>query len=359
MAETGVVPKEAKIQSLQVLRGLAAIAVAFYHVYIILHEQTDRLIFPGLAGHGFLGVNLFFVISGFVIFTVHQKEFGDTSKIPSYLYKRFSRVYPIYWLYLTLFLIAAYLGLGFPDFSWDPVNLFSSYALFSFNDPVTFPLKVAWTLFYEIRFYLVFLAFFVSFRLGMAICAAWAVALVAAFLWKLQAPFDLLEPWNLYFLFGIAAALLVKRLPARIGPPILAVGLLVLVVYLIVFDIPEIAVLARQYPYLHFVLAPMFASILMGFILTERAYAIRFPKPLMFLGDASYSIYLVHSAVISVLSIVSKKFGIMSRIGEAPLFLIIFVVAVTVGAIAYVIVEVPLMKALRGKLPGRPVAVAT
>lgn len=338
-----------KIQSLQVLRGVAAIFVALYHVYIILDEHTGVKIFEPLTRFGFLGVNLFFVISGLVIFTVHRADFGEVSRIPNYLYKRFSRVYPIYWIYLTVFLVAAYAGLGYPDFSWAPINIFSSYALFSFNDPVTFPLKVAWTLFYEIRFYLIFIVFFFSRTLGYVVCSIWAALLVAAYFLKLDAPLDMLEPWNVYFLFGIVGALMVERLSPTWGIGLFAAGLAMLVYYGTAYYIPVIAVLAREYSYLHFLLAPAFTLVLTGLILAERRYSLKMPKLAMFVGDASYSIYLVHSAVISLLSIIAAKFGLMALLGQEILFVVLFLASVTAGSVAYLLVEVPLMKLMRGR----------
>src|SRR5580698_4161777 len=90
--------------SLQAGRGIAALMVVLFHTIIFFAgDSWDRyslhLAFrtAGLA----LGVEYFFVLSGAVILLAHRDDIGHIATVPSYLWKRFRRVYPIYWIVLT------------------------------------------------------------------------------------------------------------------------------------------------------------------------------------------------------------------------------------------------------------------
>ncbi|NTY80603.1 acyltransferase family protein [Citrobacter werkmanii] len=83
-----------KFQSIQALRALAAIMVIVFHSSIIIPQPDIKgtlWTIPGFTDFGFFGVNLFFVISGFIIADVLSKE---SFSILSYFKKRFFRIYP-------------------------------------------------------------------------------------------------------------------------------------------------------------------------------------------------------------------------------------------------------------------------
>ncbi len=72
------------------------------------------------------------------------------------------------------------------------------------------------------------------------------------------------------------------------------------------------------------------------------------------LGDASYSLYLVHSAAISAAVIIISKLGLQNSVPHALLFIPVLAGAIVAGVAAHLLVEKPLMKALRR--PKRPTA---
>jgi len=335
------------IVSLQVMRGLAAVAVVFYHVYIILMspEYGEHVVFQQLARHGFLGVGFFFVLSGFIIFMAHARDIGRPSTVPTYVYKRVARVYPAYWIYLTAFICAAGAGIGYPDFSWDIGNLTSSYLLMAFVEEMTLPLKVAWTLVYEIRFYAIFILLLIFGTPFLWAFVVWGGAVVVAFLILGTNVPDVIALWNLYFLAGMLGLLALDRVPAKLGGWIFLTGVALFVVYGFVgSDILRIRHLEDNRPELHFLLVPAFLALILGGVLIERAYNIRFPSVLTLLGDASYSIYLVHSAAISAIVLVSRKLGLIESMGLELFFVFAFIAATFVGILAYFIVEKPLIR---------------
>ncbi|NBN78056.1 acyltransferase family protein [Microvirga tunisiensis] len=355
--------KSKSIETIQAQRGLAAIYVALYHVYIIFMEPQygSQVVFKEISRHGFLGVAYFFVLSGFIISLAHARDIGSTSSLLPYVRKRFERVYPAYWVYLTGFILASAIGLGYPDFSWSPLNLFSSYVLLPLNSDLTLPIKVAWTLVHEVMFYLLFAVFFINVRLGYIVFAAWFVALGLNFFLKFSPDSYFLSEWNLYFIGGIAAFLIYRRLPARYGLAVLLAGIALLAAYVLLSsNVGRIRDLsAAQNHNLHLLLIPAFLLIVAGTALHEQHSRLSVPLLFRFLGDASYSIYLVHSAVISVMAIIGKKLGLFGMLGYEAFFVVCFVGSVVGGSLAYLLVEKPIMlffrrrRAAAAVTPGR------
>ena len=87
-----------QIQSLQVFRGLAALGVVAHHAVLSTESFVGTLPEP-LAlwlGMGFLGVDFFFVLSGFIIMYAHMDDARTSAALKRYAFKRLSRIYPAY-----------------------------------------------------------------------------------------------------------------------------------------------------------------------------------------------------------------------------------------------------------------------
>lgn len=338
------------IRSLQVGRGAAAIAVAIYHCYLILLQKTGVPIFGSVAQFGYLGVPFFFVLSGFIIALAHGRDIDQPSALCPYVMKRFLRVYPLYWLLSIFYIVAASTGLGDPDFSWNPVHLIEDVLLIhatpNFNSP---PLKVAWTLFYEIRFYLFFGLAIMSRRLGILALVVWLAALVLV---RPTSDFmiETLSYWNLAFVFGMIAHVLYRKLPARLWWPFLAVGIAML---LLSFSLAGPMELRDRRSVMIIPVSLGFASVMLGIAMLEGRAALKFGKLPMLLGDASYAIYLVHSAVISVAVAVYLKSGLDDLVPIPVAYFGILIVAIGAGVVAHWILEKPILAwGQRFKLPG-------
>src|ERR1700709_2030127 len=91
-------------KSLQAGRGLAALMVIFYHCEGIIslskYWHSSRHYFR----FGASGVDFFFVLRGIVLFDGHQFDIGKIDKLREYAWKRFRRIYPIYWVVLLALL---------------------------------------------------------------------------------------------------------------------------------------------------------------------------------------------------------------------------------------------------------------
>lgn len=150
--------------------------------------------------------------------------------------------------------------------------------------------------------------------------------------------------WRSYFLWGIAAALVVDRVSPRLAVAALALGLAMLLAYLQHHNLTMAQLTAR--PDLLFWLAPAFALIVTGVVRLERHLGGAAPRALTLLGDASYAIYLVHSACLSALAIALK--AMPWPLLPTPLLFVAMAAASTgVGYAAHCAIERPLLARLR------------
>ena len=177
--EGRMVTNTGKLLEVQMLRFLAATMVLFGHVQ---HEITTR---PTVAGQGFVeftplfwagGVDVFFVISGFIMYHLSRSEFGGEHASRRFLLRRLARIAPTYWLFTTAMLVAISL---FPSQiihdKIDPLHVASSYAFFPAANPYGryYPiLMLGWTINFEMMFYLVFtLAMYFRRSVGVVLIA--------------------------------------------------------------------------------------------------------------------------------------------------------------------------------------------
>jgi len=162
-------PVRKKINTIQLLRGLAALAVVIHHIAGYLKETHHLSIFHNYGRIGFAGVDLFFVISGFIIHFTSKSYLNNPSKLGEYWKKRIIRVYPIYWIvtigiFIVQFVLpilnkSAALNTGYP---MEVSAFLKTFTLF----PVHFAINpVSWTLSFELFFYLMFSLLIISKRL--------------------------------------------------------------------------------------------------------------------------------------------------------------------------------------------------
>jgi peptidoglycan/LPS O-acetylase OafA/YrhL len=330
-------------------RGLAAVAVVGFHTNIILKqpEYGGQDIFGWLSSLGWLGVNFFFILSGFIIFFAHSKDIGRPEQLPNYLWRRFSRVYPAYWILLTLFIAAAAAGLGHPDFSWETGHFVTAYSLVQTVDMPTLPLKVAWTLLFEVKFYLLFAILLISRRWGMILMVGWALAILLRNCFQplpdwgnLLPDFGLLNIWNIYFVIGMVTAWLYRRLPDGYATLLVAAGSALLLG--LSYNLPDMKATTLD-PLLMILLGLGLAMFLLGVALAERRYAYRIPSWMLSLGNASYSIYLIHSAVISMFAGIYYR-RLFDTLPDYAAYLIAFSASIAAGTVFHLLAERPMLQ---------------
>ncbi|MFJ4921305.1 acyltransferase family protein [Streptomyces sp. NPDC088725] len=180
-------PKHNRLRSLDGLRLLAALMVCLYHYagrggqVADAWGQSPRHLFPDLsafAAYGSMGVQVFFVISGFVIC---MSSWGRT--LGDFFRSRVSRLYPAYWAAIVLVTAACFI---LPSVS-EPLRLHEvlvNFTMLQQPTGVNRVLGVCWTLWVEARFYLLFALFVVwkgvNYRRVVIFCCLWTVATALA-----------------------------------------------------------------------------------------------------------------------------------------------------------------------------------
>jgi exopolysaccharide production protein ExoZ len=334
--------------SVQMLRGLAALAVALAHLHAVEKFLGDAKLVGNWALAGFGGVDLFFVISGFVMVWTTAGAQGRADVIPAFLWARISRIYPLWWLVCGT-LVAVWLvrpGWVFASHHADaPPDLLTSMLLLP---DTTEPLHaVGWTLIHELWFYAVFaVLLLVPARLLPVMLGGWALVVAVAAL-VMPAPGDpwlklVRHPLTLEFILGAGVGLAAVRgvFPA---PRVLAgaAGLwLVLAALSARADAP---VLFAQEWWRVLVFGVPSAALVWGLVGMERA-GWRAPVPLVRLGDWSYALYLIHVPVFAALGRLAAPVatpGLGDSLVAVPVAL---AVAVGAAAVLHHLFERPVLR---------------
>ncbi len=301
-------PKEqvtVPLPSIQMLRAVAALAVLFGHLGPSLYEfGYDPTLIPAFD-FGAAGVDLFFVISGFIMIYTSEQLFAQRSASQVFLSRRLIRIIPLYWV-LTTVAVFGWHGLTLPvHLTWK--NVIGSYLFI----PTTRPtggeapeLVQAWTLYYEMFFYLLFAAVIV-FPRHLAAIALSVLFLVIVSIVQVIGP-EIGVPWKIWgvpiiyeFVFGIWIAL-AFRAGWRLHPAVCCVitlSALVLMSMAQKYDLVNIRPLTFTYSR-PLVWGTGAALIVASFALADVTRSVpTFLRPLVVLGDASYALYLFHTFV--------------------------------------------------------------
>ena len=342
------------LQVLQAGRALAAISVAAFHLSIFmgLDRYGGNAVFRDFTSQGNRGVDFFFVLSGFIILFAHVHDIGKPAAWKEYAYRRFVRLYPIYWVYTGVFVLLLSLGLGtdakYPSNAGDWLT---SLTLIRFTDGAP-PLLVAWTLFHEMAFYAAFSILILSKRIGIIVLSLAACVCLALYHFPEtndRNAFNVYTAaYNLYFLFGMGAYWLYKR--GGRGIIEFVAGLCIALAALTIsipFDLSSIVLVAG------------FSLIVAGATKLEMAGYIKVPVFLAFIGNASYSLYLVHESLEGLLLKIARKTHFYDAAGPEVTYVVVLAATVALGCLTYALVEKPLLAALHRLHKKKRLAVAT
>ena len=278
-------------QSIQVMRGIACLLVMAFHVSLQLNEYYG-IEWPGYVfGQGYAGVDLFFVISGFVIAHSSHKLMGRPKLLTTYYIKRFVRIYPLYWLVMIPSIIGLMLTAPGKIPVGNPVDVFGHWVAVALLLPDHEPINaVSWSLSHELNFYLLFGLVIVTPRFWVIISL-----LIAGTVWVmagLQVPAFykfFFSPFNLEFGAGILVWYVTKKVkPSTLLSLIsISIGLLICIVY-------QEVVTNENHTSRALVFGSASSLLLTGFIEMEKAGKFKCPRWLSRIGDASYVLYLFH-----------------------------------------------------------------
>lgn len=328
------------------------LVVLFHLVSIETNFGQGHRLLADYWNIGMSGVDLFFVISGFVMTTIMRGGFQRSGSILKFLSRRFTRIYPLYWFF-SLVLLAAFLVR--PDMmkrslAGGEVDLLGSFLLLP-QDGLPL-LMVGWTLVHEMYFYLVFaLMLLLPERRMPLLLALWGGAVICAnMLMPISggASFRLIaHPLTLEFIAGCLVAILVRRGGAHIGLPCLMLGILGWLAGYALHGYFGLG-LAPSAWFRVLVFGLPSTLVVYGLVVLEVRKERVMPGWMASLGDASYSIYLSHVLVLGGVARVGTGFVLAGDPVLRPVILATLIaVAMLVGMVCHRLLEVPLIRAAR------------
>ncbi len=339
-----------KLSNIQSLRGIAALLVVFSHLLIIEQKYSPDQILGQWAGLGMVGVDLFFVISGFIMVYIawnYQRGIGASIE---FLFARASRIYPLYWL-ISLVVLALYL--------WRPEAVFSSVhaapdLIKSFTLwPDTRPplLIIGWTLIHEMFFYFVFaIILLLRPRLLLPALALWAVTIAVGYLIGLTKTGPLFailfSPMSFEFLAGALAGWLFKKYSTPLGTPF---GISALVIGIItMFGVLIYANTKHQGMPEYFAVRALYFTIPAAFIVYGLAgvetLGVTLGRLMEKLGNVSYSLYLTHILTLSLLGRLWRPIASNSIWDNLIALILLPLLAVVIASLCWRIAENPMLQ---------------
>ena len=311
------------LNSLQVGRAIAAIAVTCCHIEQFLPPTFNSLEpFREILRRGYLGVDFFFLLSGFIIYYSNFTQVNQPGWLGHYAWSRLTRIFVPY-LPVGLAVAISYAsGVSAASHHWTWLS--SLTLLPSSGQPA---LSVAWTLQHELVFYGL-MAIFLRFNVVVVGLACWFAAIAAmTFVKKSDVPG--LSWIDIEFIIGFAAARIhLSGQKANFACALL--GLLVSGAAIIVpFTVARLAFSAGL------------AMVILPILKLELSGSFHFSARSLFVGAASYSLYLVHVPVLRLASHFLREFDGLA------LFPLFGVVTFLTGAIFHVAWERPMLAATR------------
>lgn len=285
-----------QLLSIQVLRGLAALAVLIGHLWQIEVRFIGEEVTSSILLVGFAGVDLFFVLSGFVmVYVTRNMDTGPRSNA-HFLYKRVTRIYPPYWVFTGLMILALLIGPSTSGEPFDTDPVLPSLLLLPQRDLPILP--VGWTLVHEMYFYIVFTALLFLPRkwLVHGLLAWLGLILLGSYLdWhRLNPALNIVfNPLTVEFLLGAGLAFWQPKLPRLLA--IAAIGLGIAGLAAAGFWLNPITI--ENFPAfwerVGMFGVPVFLIVL-GMLQFEPKRPSGLYAGLVKLGDWSYSLYLGH-----------------------------------------------------------------
>ncbi len=332
------------------LNGLRFISI----LAVLWHHTTDY--HDGILGLGYLGVDLFFIISGFLITTLLLREREKTGKISIYNFymRRSLRIFPIY--YLTIIFVFFYLNFVNSDPSQNGLIPYYVFYLSNFLTEHAQNLDITWSLATEEQYYLIWPVLLILFRNRIV----WVILIALFVLCQLinYGVFDNV----IAGLYGLQKLPSMAILETTFAPIILGSAIALLLHHERSFAIFHFATKANWFaPLIGSLLIAIFmilpadisgtprviihllmTAFLLALVLKEDQTLVSVLKwqPIDYIGKISYGIYIYHMLVLHVLRIVFEKIDLQSPI---LFFIVGSSVTILVAALSYKFIETPLL----------------
>lgn len=333
--------------SIQILRGVAALGVLTHHTFV---ETTIRLGGEAVWNNavvGAAGVDLFFVISGFVMVYASEPLFGRPHAARIFILRRLARIVPLYWAVTGVilgYIVVRYGGLLMD--LYPPATIVTSLLFYPYPRPdgVIAPIHgLGWTLNYEMFFYAVFAAAILLARRAaiIAISAAFIALVTIRQLYALPLPFSFwFDPIILEFCLGMLIADAYGRgvrLPRKLSWWLALAALTAFAAS---------AAFGPNVPWRVLEWGVPSAALVAALVLSrETAQPSPIGRAARLLGDASYSLYLVHPLVMMIARQTILRWMDFTAFPWV-LGLMIFFGSIAAAIASYLLFEKPIMRAL-------------
>lgn len=325
-----------RLLELDAFRGIAALSVVLFH-YTTHYEygQSDRLWF--YFPYGLYGINLFFLISGFVIFLTLQR----VNKGLDFVVARFSRLYPAYWMAgaITFFVV---LFTGLPGREVSLKDALINITMFEYWFQVPYVDGSYWTLSYELAFYLIMLIFFLTSLLKRIdiIAIIWLSIIAIIRVIERFFGFNMPDVFKVTFLLNFGNLFIAGIMFYKIKNKQSSLMTHIIIAGCLLID-PLFSRFYRHIPE---------ATIISGFFIIFYLFAydklsIIIQRPLLFLGAVSYPLYLIHDNVGYVILRNLYK----TNLDPQVIILITVVIVLIMAWVIHITVENPMMKTIRSR----------
>lgn len=297
-------PAGQTLNLVQLLRGVASLLVVLLHTTGAVRDNFHTEFLGGFFDFGGSGVDIFFVLSGFIITYTSRKSLSSSGNFLSFLKRRFVRIYPVYWIIISALLVVQVVMPSFyrTHYEFTAPNLLSTYLLFPGHVMVN---GVSWTLSYELFFYFLFsIAFLVRDKKALLIASivflcSIIVLTAAGIVTESSNPWLKLVfyPMNTEFFMGIAAALIIPKMSSKLSVPFIIAGSICFLAAGIASN-NGYYIVANAFNRVIFFGIPSF-FIITGIVSFELSRKVNLHSVLVSLGEASYTLYLVHLPLVT------------------------------------------------------------
>ncbi|WP_081897855.1 acyltransferase [Flavobacterium sp. 83] len=341
--------KSQYLDVLQLFRGLAALMVVLHHSIGSLkyYHKIDFPFINYLGSIGKFGVDFFFVLSGFIITYSAFYKYKEPNSFSNYCKNRLIRIYVPY-LPIGIFMLLIYTFLPAFSNSDRAISVLTSLTLLPDGNPA---LSVAWTLSFELCFYLLFSISFISKKGWNWFVIGWFVTIIIfnyslfTTLQFLKSPFFriLFSTYNIEFILGFVLAQLVV-LKMQVNRILLFLLLFIAFMFFFYCTFNHLKLFSFDVNLLF-----AFVAFLSIFIATSTVdVKINKTSVLMMVGNATYSIYLIHNPLQMILIRFFPK--ITSVVGVIAALIVVLILASVVGYGYYLLFEKKAIHIIKSKL---------
>ncbi|MBD9414948.1 acyltransferase [Pseudomonas sp. PDM16] len=339
-----------KLNSLQAFRCIGLTGVVIGHMTFAEEKYAGLSLLPtAIKDFNQLFIDWFFVVSGFIMVMVSRGRFQVPREILKFAYARVARIYPPYWVYFFITL-AVFLAMpSWVNSAHEGPNLWKSF--FLVPDESLPLVMVAWSLIFEMWFYLVFTSLmFCSERYLPWILGGWAGLIIGINLVVDTSSMGpvlrlILHPYAVEFVLGSLIALFYFNPVSERVSNRLALGMLLFVPLVGVPVGYSFGLFRGEGLVRVFSLGCLFGLLTIGATLLERRGKLRIPSIMVAIGDSSYTTYLSH---LLVLGVVGKLWVLLgpatpSVAGNIVLIVLMFTAVMVYGLVGFRLIEEPLM----------------